>query len=471
MKYINIVAVVLALLFVGGNVFAQDMTPSVTVVDQVSVDGSVTVAGVYATAPAFIVIHKANDEGGVGPVIGYRQVNVGSSNNVKVWIDASQATTTMFAMLHDDTGAVGVYEFGTVEGADTPVIVDGAPVTPGFAVETVRAYDQFVADSTVTIASVVTAQNGFIVIHSDNGGTPGPVLGYALVTAGSNNDVAVTLEGDVTDVVWPMLHVDTGAAGTYEFGTVEGADGPVRINGAVAMNWITVGHPAIRVNDQIVLHGDGMPMMEGMAMTVTAASVLSEGPGWLVIHADNEGAPGPVLGATQVADGTNMNVVVELTAEGVTPVLWPMLHVDTGAAGVYEFGTVEGADGPVRVGDNVVMLPINAAPSIDLTGTLTGTTLWVAGALVDGQAWLAIHSDNAGQPGPVIGTAPLIPGWNGGITVELSEAPATGTVFPMLHYDTGAPGVYEFGTVEGADAPVFVGENVIFGALTPTAGE
>jgi hypothetical protein len=468
MKRIFVMVVVLALLLVGSSVFAQDMTPSVTVAGQVSTDGTVTVGSVYATGPAFIVIHKASDDGGIGPVIGYRQVNVGQSNNVKVWIDASQATPMLYAMLHDDTGEAGVYEFGTVEGADGPVILDGAPVSPGFAAEIVYATDQLAADNTVTVGSVVTAANGFIVIHANNEGAPGAVLGFAPVVAGSNNDVAVTLEGDVTPSVWPMLHVDTGEAGAYEFGTVEGADGPVIIDGAVAMNQITIGTPSMRVNDQIVIHGDGMAAAE--TMTVTAASVVSEGEGFLVIHADGGGSPGPVLGYAPVTAGLNRNVAVEISGD-VTPVVYPMLHVDTGEAGVYEFGTVEGADGPVRVNDAVLTFPINIAPSIDLNGTLTGTTLWVAGALIDAPGFLAIHSDNGGSPGPVIGYAALVPGWNGNISVELSEAPATGTVFPMLHYDTGAAGVYEFGTVEGADGPVRVGEAVVVGPLTPAAGE
>jgi hypothetical protein len=39
----------------------------------------------------------------------------------------------------------------------------------------------------------------------------------------------------------------------------------------------------------------------------------------------------------------------------------------------------------------------------------------------------------------------------------------------MLHYDDHAMGTYEFGTVDGADAPVFVNKNVIFVPLNITA--
>jgi hypothetical protein len=463
MKRFGVIFIVLALLLTMSAVIAQDeMIPSVTVSDQVSLDSTVTVADVVANGPAFIVIHKAGDDGGIGPVIGYQAVNQGHSVNVRVWIDASQATGTLFAMLHTDDGEVGVYEFGTVEGADAPVMVDGAPVTPGFAVELVRATDQLVADGTVTVANVVTAQDGFIVIHSDGGGRPGPVLGYAPVTAGSNSDIVVTLEGDVTPVVFPMLHVDSGEVGVYEFGTVEGADGPVRVNDVVATFPITVGTPSMRVHDQIVFGGE--------TVTVTAASVVSEGDGFLVIHSDGGGSPGPVLGYAPVTAGTNLNVAVELSGD-ITPIVFPMLHVDTGEAGVYEFGTVEGADGPVRVNDAVLTFPINIAPFIKYEGTLNGTTLTVSSAGIDAQGFLAIHSDNAGAPGPVIGYAPLNAGINNNIVVELDAAPESGIVFPMLHADTGAVGVYEFGTVEGADGPMRVNDTVVVGPLTPMASE
>ncbi len=440
-------------------IFAQDdmMTPSVAVSDQVSLNGHVVIDEVMSDGVGFIVIH-ADNEGAPSTVIGFRAINDGMSANVAVPIDTTQATTTLYAMLHTDTGVVGEYEFGTVEGADGPVAVDGAVVTPAFNVEVVRAYDQMSMDNTVNIASIATAQDGFIVIHSDNGGAPGPVLGVAPVTAGMNSDVVVELEGDITNVVFPMLHVDTGVAGEYEFGTVEGADGPVIVNGVVATFPITIGEPSMRVADQIVTD------------QVVAETVVSEGLGWLVIHADNGGAPGPVLGVAQVEAGTNWNVVVELEGD-VTSVLFPMLHVDTGVEGEYEFGTVEGADGPVMVEMGVLTFPIHAASSINYEGSLDGTTLTVDSALIDVQGWLVIHDDNDGAPGPVLGQAPLVAGLNTNVVVELSGDMMSDTVFPMLHVDTGEAGVYEFGAVEGADGPVRTDDAVVTGPLTPSMME
>jgi len=446
------------------NVFADHFNPAVMVNDQVSTDGTVTVAQVNSAAQGFIVIH-ADNNGSFGPVIGFASVYPGANYNVKVAIDTTAATSTLYAMLHEDTGEVGTYEFGTVEGADGPVAVDGAVVSPPFAAELVAASDQMVDMNTITIDSVTMSADGFVVVHAGDAESFGAVLGFAPVAAGTSTDVVVELEGDITNVLWPMLHVDTGEAGVYEFGTVEGADGPVAIDGSVATMPIwTVPH--MRVHDQIVVHGDGMDMMD-MAPAVTASSVLSEGAGWLVIHADNEGAPGAVLGQTLLEAGLNTDVVVELEGD-ITPVLWPMLHVDTGESGVYEFGAVEGADGPVRVGENVVTFAINAAPTIYYNGSIDGNTLWIDGALADATGWLVIHADNDGAPGPVLGQVQVYPGINWNLVVTL-EGDITETVFPMLHYDTGVAGEYEFGTVEGADGPVRVGEAVVTGPMTPEA--
>lgn len=459
MKYLKSFFVLSLLLVVGLVVNAQDMmmSPSVTVSDQVSLDGTVVIDAIHSDGPAFIVIHKDNGSGSFGPVVGYRQVNAGVSHDVAVSIDTAEATTTLYAMLHSDTGEIGAYEFGMVDGADGPVIADGAPLAPAFNTEIVRAYDQLVDMSTVNIASVVTNQDGWIVIHADGGGRPGPVLGQALVTAGSNSDVSVELSGDVTDVIYPMLHVDTGEAGTYEFGMVDGADGPVVVNGTVATFPIIVGTPSMRVADQIV------------SDSVVAESVVSEGDGWLVIHTQSaEGGPGPVIGQAQVSAGTNLDVVVEVDAMAVTSVLFPMLHVDTGEVGTYEFGAVEGADGPIIVNDAVLVYPIDAAPFITYSGSIDGNTITVDSAGIDVQGWLVIHMDNDGAPGPVLGQAPLVPGVNNHISIEL-EGDVTETVFPMLHVDTGEAGVYEFGAVEGADGPVAVNGAVVVGPMTPEA--
>jgi hypothetical protein len=451
-------------------------TPMVAVSDQVSLDGTVVIDEIFSNGPGWIVIHTDNG-GAPGPVAGMTLLAPGVNANVTVKLygeGMADPTPTLFAMLHVDDGAAGVYEFGTVEGADGPVSVDGAVVTPAFAFSSIYGWDQFIGtDNLLTIASVTIGTPGFLVIHSGDPATFGPVLANVALAAGTTNDVMVEVPAEGrTEVLWPMLHVDTGAAGVYEFGTVEGADGPVVVGGAVATTAIyTV--PNMRVASQIVLMGDNAPagmMMNDMGTGVMAASVLSQGPGFLVIHSDNGGSPGPVLGFAPVSDGLNRDVFVEISGE-ITPVVFPMLHVDTGAVGTYEFGTVEGADGPVRVFDAVLTFPINIAPSITFEDQPLAVHednvphLHIDEVLIDAHGWLVIHSSADGAPGPVINQIALMPGLTRNIMIEVDAELAGAQVFPMLHYDTGVPGVYEFGMVEGADAPVFFNEAVVVAPL------
>jgi mono/diheme cytochrome c family protein len=146
-----------------------------------------------------------------------------------------------------------------------------------------------------------------------------------------------------------------------------------------------------------------------------------------------------------------------------------MLHTDTGAVGTYEFGSVEGADTPVVVDGNPVTFGINAAPSLTMADqALEMNSIHIEAALIDAPGWIAVHSSQDGAPGPVIASYPLAAGLNKHIFIAVDAAQAGAQVFPMLHYDTGAAGVYEFGMVDGADLPVVVGGNPVVGPLNLT---
>jgi hypothetical protein len=61
---------------------------------------------------------------------------------------------------------------------------------------------------------------GYIAIHSDQGGSPGPVLGVSgLLNAGELKDVRVKLTKPLTKSanVWPMIHLEDNGNTTYDF--------------------------------------------------------------------------------------------------------------------------------------------------------------------------------------------------------------------------------------------------------------
>jgi len=144
---------------------------------------------------------------------------------------------------------------------------EGAPITGAMTVS-----DQSGDGTTVTVASVtITGADGFVAVHSDADGSPGPVIGHAVIEEGTSTNVRVTfgtpLTADAT--VWPMLHVDAGTLGTYEF---PGADGPVSDASGVV----------VRPLDYTVVAGDelasaGPDVARAVALVVLAILVLIAG--------------------------------------------------------------------------------------------------------------------------------------------------------------------------------------------------
>jgi hypothetical protein len=214
-----------------------------------------------------------------------------------------------------------------------------------WAVPSVTVADQADVNDSVTIAQVVSVGPGWIVVHIDANG-PGPVIGYAPVKDGVNADVVVSIDSyTATPRLYAMLHTDAGVVGTYEF---PGADKPVFVGGMMVSPAFDVTgiDPRVVVKDQSVSSG-----------WVTVAEVLSDGPGWMVIHTDSNGKPGPVIGHSSVADGLTRNVQVQIDPSAATATLYAMLHTDAGVVGTYEF---PGADVPVMV-DGKMMSPGFAA--------------------------------------------------------------------------------------------------------------
>lgn len=101
------------------------------------------------------------------------------------------------------------------------------------------------------------------------------------------------------------------------------------------------GAPSVSVDSQAVVDG-----------RVVIAKVVSAGAGWLVIHIQADGKPGPVIGFSPVRDGVNLNVAVDVDTAKVTESLFAMLHLDAGSLGVYEF---PGPDAPVKASGGIVM--------------------------------------------------------------------------------------------------------------------
>ncbi|UII21346.1 DUF7282 domain-containing protein [Fulvivirga ligni] len=336
------------------------------------------------------------------------------------------------------------------------------------------ATNQEVENNTVIVSSVTMSQDGWVVIHRDNNGSPvvpGIISEPKWVEAGTSTDVEVMLkEGETVEEdedIWIMLHTDNGQAEVYEFDGANGLDGPVTdAQGNIVMSPITVLGEAtgsFTAEDQAVRNNK-----------VMIKSVTVNRKAWVVIHADN-GSGGPVVPGIisepkQVEAGTTQDVEVMLK-DGVTveddQTIWIMLHTDDGTIGEYEFDGSNGLDAPLMADGNIVMssimVDLAATASFSVTDqTIMDNMITVSSATFNKDGWIVIHADN-GEGAPVVPAIISVPkyveaGTSEDIMVEFKEdanVMAGDKIWVMLHTDNGTMMEYEFDGANGFDGPIF----------------
>lgn len=104
----------------------------------------------------------------------------------------------------------------------------------------VKAADQSLSSGTVTADEVMAGANGWLVVHrTDSAMKPGPVVGYAPLKKGSNNEVSAILTEPVAkgEMLMLMVHGEAGGSKTGIFEYTLGAkeDGPVKVDGKLVM--------------------------------------------------------------------------------------------------------------------------------------------------------------------------------------------------------------------------------------------
>jgi plastocyanin len=130
--------------------------------------------------------------------------------------------------------------------------------------------------SSIVVASVTLPSAGFIAVHGDNGGSPGPVIGHsALLAAGTTTDVVVALDTPLASsgMVFPMAHIDVNGNGEYEFFPPDNTvDGPAQTDGggvAVVGAEVTVEAAAAAPSITIRNFDFGAPLTVAVGATVT----------------------------------------------------------------------------------------------------------------------------------------------------------------------------------------------------------
>ncbi len=124
------------------------------------------------------------------------------------------------------------------ESTETPVTATGMRAEENMVV----VMEQKPGNS-VHVSTVYLAEPGYVVIHADNDGAPGAVIGSSsLLKAGENTGITVTITQTTKDgdKLHAMLHSDTDSNGTFS-----GADQPVpsRLGGPIS-GWFEISSSA-----------------------------------------------------------------------------------------------------------------------------------------------------------------------------------------------------------------------------------
>ncbi|HWL49436.1 MAG TPA: hypothetical protein VNT92_06125 [Acidimicrobiia bacterium] len=130
------------------------------------------------------------------------------------------AVLTVLAMVVSACDGASDGTTTTAAAAEATTTAGAETEGPASAPSSVTADAQESDGTTIVIASVTLPSAGFIAIHGDAEGEPGPVVGHSdLLPAGDSTDVTVTLDEPLTEsgTLHPMVHIDINENGEYEF--------------------------------------------------------------------------------------------------------------------------------------------------------------------------------------------------------------------------------------------------------------
>jgi hypothetical protein len=379
------------------------------------------------------------------------------NNDVTVTIEPLQVSPVLVAMLHTDGGASGEFEF---PGADEPLQWEAAAVATTFAVDiqmllpAITVADQEVGeDGLIRVENVLAPGPGWLLIHADEAGAIGPILGLAYLDEGINEDLVIAIPWrQATPRLYAALYEDSSRPRRLDY---PDADLPVLVNDEpLVIPFAVTLPPDVFVLDQPVANNQ-----------VIIERVISHGPGWLVVQVDDGGSPGLIIGYAPLVAGLNERVVVTVPRASATAQLFVMLHQDVDPIGEFNYPR---ADLPVTY-QGRLMTPFtfrtnagNYLYTYDQSLNRSpdgGATVTVPLAVNDVNAWVVIHNDANGNRGDVLGMVWLPIGINRDISISIDPTRVTETLHAVLYLDAGT--TQQFNFPNGVDMPLQRNRQVI----------
>jgi len=266
-------------------------------------------------------------------------------------------------------------------------------------------------------------------------------------------------------------------------------------NRNAALNTLTPAIPLTGVEQSLIVKS-----LSPDEKAIVVEKVISNGPGWLAVHTQENNQPGPVIAYIPVKDGVNEEITIPLDPNKATQEMDIILHTDAGEMGVFEF---PGPDKPATVnGKTINSTFMNATHGTGNTGKsppsegnaeedqnneagnklVTGLLPKVQavdqdvidGAVIIhevislGPGWLVIYSQEDGQPIKLIGKTAVKNGGNKDIRVEVDSSQVTPELYALLYIDSGEIGVFEY---PGSDIPALSDVGVVLDQFKSSSAE
>lgn len=239
-----------------------------------------------------------------------------------------------------------VYAFANAKDAD-----DMLGIVVSERTASLEVMDQPGAEGSIMVDAVKVPRASWIAVHLDDKGMPGKRIGLKPIAAGEYKDLEVELDEGVelTDHLIVAVHADYGTIGVFEFDMERfeaSADKPYFTDGMELAMEVEIDEPPFGVTAEPGQASIKVSDQPGVTNRLVVDEAVSPTGAFIVVHADDNGAPGERLGVQQIPAGTSTKVAVALEKAPTTGKVLIAVHADRGTGGVFEFDMMDKYNSP-----------------------------------------------------------------------------------------------------------------------------
>lgn len=199
----------------------------------------------------------------------------------------------------------------------------------------------------LVVKRALVPDDAWVVVHLDDNGKPGMRVGLAHIDRGESTDVKVKLKDVTSPKVIVAIHADRGTDKKFDFDMMNkemSPDRPFFVDEKELAKVVTVRE--FGVKDETGAASIAVSPQPGASGQITIDTAVAPTDAWLVVHLDDNGAPGARVGLQHISAGTNEAVAVKLDPVPLTDKLLVAVHADRGQAGLFEFDMMNKLNSP-----------------------------------------------------------------------------------------------------------------------------